>query len=216
MSEEKTLQVLLFGATFNTQNMGVGALASRSIRFLTTQGHKVSIALLDYGTEEGPSRPSTNRARASSSRRGDEVLKKTLPAKQYRGASGACPAGSTLANGEDASNDPFRRNQCLFQIRSADLIAAISGGDSFSDIYGIERFFYVSLPMILAITFGRNWFCFRKPWAHFPANYPARLHIGSSGAPSEFIRSYEGIKDLKSLLGTDYDMGRHSLCSTWE
>ena len=52
MSEEKTLQVLLFGATFNTQNMGVGALASGSIRCLTTQGHKVSIALLDYGTEE--------------------------------------------------------------------------------------------------------------------------------------------------------------------
>ena len=107
----------------------------------------------------------------------------------------------------------IRRNQCLFQIRSADLIAAISGGDSFSDIYGIERFFYVSLPMILAIALGRKLVLLPQTLGPFSGKLPRWIaHWILRRAERVYSRDYEGIKDLKSLLGTDYDMSRHSLC----
>lgn len=48
-----------------------------------------------------------------------------------------------------------RRNRCLRTILEADLVAALSGGDSFSDIYGLGRFFYVLLPQVLVLWTGR-------------------------------------------------------------
>src|SRR5437899_10187636 len=47
-------------------------------------------------------------------------------------------------------------NDCLRHLDESDLVVAISGGDSFSDIYGLERLLYVSLPQILALWFGKR------------------------------------------------------------
>lgn len=46
-------------------------------------------------------------------------------------------------------------NFYLDNIYNSDIIAAIAGGDSFSDIYGVGRFFYVSLPQLLIILLGK-------------------------------------------------------------
>jgi colanic acid/amylovoran biosynthesis protein len=43
------------------------------------------------------------------------------------------------------------RNQWLRQIDETGLFAAISGGDSFSDIYGFSRLLYVALAQILVL-----------------------------------------------------------------
>ncbi len=48
-----------------------------------------------------------------------------------------------------------RREPCLRAIDEADTIAAVSGGDSFSDIYGLRRFSYVLLPQVLILWMGR-------------------------------------------------------------
>jgi colanic acid/amylovoran biosynthesis protein len=47
-------------------------------------------------------------------------------------------------------------NRWLKAIHDADIAFAVSGGDSFSDIYGMGRFFYVLLPQILVLMLGRR------------------------------------------------------------
>ena len=47
-------------------------------------------------------------------------------------------------------------NNCLRHLDESDLVLAISGGDSFSDIYGLARMIYVALPQILALWAGKR------------------------------------------------------------
>jgi polysaccharide pyruvyl transferase WcaK-like protein len=53
------------------------------------------------------------------------------------------------------------RNPWLQVILQADRVLSLSYGDSFSDIYGLQRFIYVSLPQLLAILL-------RRPLVHLP------------------------------------------------
>jgi len=47
------------------------------------------------------------------------------------------------------------QNYFLREIYDADIVASIAGGDSFSDIYGLGRLLYVSLPQILVLTLNK-------------------------------------------------------------
>ena len=104
-------------------------------------------------------------------------------------------------------------NKCLLQICSTDLIAAISGGDSFSDIYGLERFFYVSLPLILAIILRKRLVLLPQTLGPFSGKLPRWIAQWIlRRAQRVYSRDYQGIVDLKVLLGTDYDLNKHALC----
>ena len=48
------------------------------------------------------------------------------------------------------------RNRWLAAIDDADCALAVSGGDSFSDSYGLSRFFYVALPQALVAILGKR------------------------------------------------------------
>ncbi len=48
------------------------------------------------------------------------------------------------------------RNPCLKRLSDTSVVTSIAGGDSFSDLYGMERFFYVALPQLLAIVMGKR------------------------------------------------------------
>ena len=45
----------------------------------------------------------------------------------------------------------LERNPYFKRILSADIVASIAGGDSFSDIYGLSRLLYMALPQILVL-----------------------------------------------------------------
>jgi polysaccharide pyruvyl transferase WcaK-like protein len=47
-------------------------------------------------------------------------------------------------------------NACLARTREANIVAALSGGDSFSDIYGLGRFLYVALPQLFTLSMGKD------------------------------------------------------------
>jgi polysaccharide pyruvyl transferase WcaK-like protein len=48
------------------------------------------------------------------------------------------------------------RNPWLRALVRADYVLSLNYGDSFSDIYGLQRFVYVSLPQILALLLGKR------------------------------------------------------------
>jgi colanic acid/amylovoran biosynthesis protein len=66
---------------------------------------------------------------------------------------------------------PARRNRWLRSFLDADFIGEITGGDSFSDIYGFRRFLTGSLPVLTVAVLGR-------PFVMLPQTYgPFRLGV---------------------------------------
>jgi colanic acid/amylovoran biosynthesis protein len=67
---------------------------------------------------------------------------------------------------------PARRNAWLRSLLDADFIGDITGGDSFSDIYGFARFLTGSLPLLSVVLLGRPFVMlpqtygpFKAPWS---------------------------------------------------
>jgi polysaccharide pyruvyl transferase WcaK-like protein len=95
-----------------------------------------------------------------------------------------------------------RRRPCLRAIQEAGAIAAISGGDSFSDIYGLRRFFYVVLPQVLILWMGRP--LVLLPQTYGP--YRSRLARGLGGyvlrhASRVYSRDRTGMEVVRGLAG---------------
>lgn len=212
MPADKIPNVLLLGATFDTQNMGVGALAAGSLRCLTTKGRRVSISLLDYGTEETVETVDEHGARVPI-----PVVAMRFSKKLYLPNNIvvllALAALCRLLPAFGLRDWITSRNSCLRQICAADLVAAISGGDSFSDIYGLARFFYVVLPLVLTVLLGTRLVLLPQTLGPFYGRLPrivAKWII--THAAQVYSRDHQGIEDLKSLLGRNYNPKRHLFC----
>jgi colanic acid/amylovoran biosynthesis protein len=107
------------------------------------------------------------------------------------------------------------KNSCLKQLQESDVVVALAGGDSFSDIYGQERLWYVSLPQILALLM-------KRPLVLLPQTIgPFKSAIGRSvarlilrHARRIYTRDAESLAEAERLLGRKpghaafaYDMG---------
>ena len=93
------------------------------------------------------------------------------------------------------------QNYYLDVIDKSDIIASMAGGDSFSDIYGLRRFLYVSLPQILSIVLGKKivqlpqtYGPFCKPITKFLAKHILR------NSCSIYSRDYHGVTEVRELL----------------
>lgn len=147
-------KIILLGAGFTTRNMGVWALTSGAINAILHAHPDADITMLDYHRE-----PAEYTVRHS---KGEKVVKlanirfskkvwlpnniallmiKALLIKWM-------PVGSIKRKLIDG-------NPRLKLIHDADLIGSVAGGDSFSDIYGFERLFYVGLPQFLVLLMGK-------------------------------------------------------------
>jgi colanic acid/amylovoran biosynthesis protein len=106
-------------------------------------------------------------------------------------------------------------NRCLREIQNSTFVVAIAGGDSFSDIYGVGRFLYVSLPQILVLLL-------KKPLVLLPQTYgPFKRGFVQSiarwilrRASLVYSRDQPGLQVVRDLLGQNarhasfaYDMG---------
>lgn len=97
-------------------------------------------------------------------------------------------------------------------MKQASAVLDLSGGDSFTDLYGRHRFETVSLPKRLALDLG-------VPLVLLPQTYGPFKDAGMRseaaelcrGASSAWARDARSFKVLKELLGSDFDPARHRL-----
>jgi polysaccharide pyruvyl transferase WcaK-like protein len=191
----------LLGATFATNNLGVSALAAGTVRCALEQHPDAEVFLLDYGREP---QVFTLRLR-------ERVVE--LPLVNLR-FSWRIYLRNNIARLLLAALAlkvfPSRRfrerllskNEWLRRICSADLIAAISGGDSFSDIYGFERLLYVALPQILALLLGKRLVLLPQtigPFRGRIAKSIARYIL--TRAELVYSRDRTGLTETASLMG---------------
>lgn len=198
----------LLGASFDTGNMGVSALAESSIKVILDRWPDAEITLLGSGYV-----PRDHRLSLS----GKEICVKTVPIRFSRniflpyhfllftfyGLLVRVLPISRLKNALVSRNPYFK---ILYE---ADLVADITGGDSFSDIYGMRRFVLGFLRKWLVLVFNKDLIMlpqtygpFERPLAKAMARYILRR------ASAIYSRDRDSLDYVKSLLNSNTESGK--------
>jgi polysaccharide pyruvyl transferase WcaK-like protein len=96
---------------------------------------------------------------------------------------------------------------------TSDIVVSIAGGDSFSDLYGPVRFFYVSLPQIVALLLGKKLVLLPQtlgPFKRRTTKIVARYILNRSHLV--FSRDRRGMEEMREFLGNGAGAGRLKFC----
>jgi polysaccharide pyruvyl transferase WcaK-like protein len=187
--------LVLLGVTRNTENYGVRVLLSAATEALNDAFPGAEIVALDYWREPQiweESLPSGTKSVPLINLRFSWKL--YLPNNIFRLLllvvfSRLLPAG--------LRRRLWNRNPCLKRIAAARAHFSIAGGDSFSDIYGLTRYVYVTLPQILVLLMQR-------PLVQLPQTYgPFRTAFARTVARTILRRS-------RTIFSRD-EAGRHAI-----
>lgn len=212
MQDNKTKRIAILGATLGSTNMGVGALAagavrcfahaypdseihfldyarSRSVQTLTMDGEEVRVPVIPMRFSKRLFLPNNIALMIFLA-----LLVKTVPSKAFR-------------------NWAFAKNAYLAEIDGIDLFASIAGGDSFSDIYGMERYFYVSLPQILVLLLGKKMVLLPQTYGPFRGSLAKSLtRFILRRADHVYSRDAEGLEEIKALIGPAFSPSKFEFC----
>jgi polysaccharide pyruvyl transferase WcaK-like protein len=206
--------IVLLGAGFSTPNAGIWALASGAIALALQRHPGARIYLLDY--EKNPVRYTVKYTGGAtevelinirfSKNIGlkNNIARLIFIAFLYR----LVPIQAFRAHW-------LNRYPWIKVLLQADIIGSIAGGDSFSDIYGLSRLLYVSLPQILVLALGKPLWILPQTLGPFKtslAKVTARFILKNS--QRVFSRDRQGLETVHNLLGIErgklsfcYDMG---------
>ena len=212
--ERVCLKVALLGATFETGNHGVSALASGTITSLLHTFEDAEVQFLDYGRE-----PVVSKARIGGRLVSIETVNLRFSKKPWQPNHIARLLGVAalvrLIPSRRLRSRWILRNPWLRRICDRHLHLSIAGGDSFSDIYGIRRLIYDALPQILVLLLNKPLVLLPQtygPYKSRTARWIARYILRR--AKLIYSRDREGLKVVTSLLGKPdermrfgYDMG---------
>jgi colanic acid/amylovoran biosynthesis protein len=201
--ENKKPKICLLGASFGTNNMGVNALTAGTLKAFYSQYPDGKLFLLDYG----------KKAITYDFQMGDHIVPVELvnvrfSKKFYLKNNIAL----LLALAIFARCIPFPKirkrviagNIWLSRIAEADIVASIAGGDSFSDIYGMGRLLYVSLPQFLALILGKKLVLLPQtigPFQGVLGKMIARIILNN--ATLVYSRDHQGLDDVNNLIGSN-------------
>jgi len=192
------MRLSLFGAAPDTGNLGVSALCYATLYNFLSLEPKTEFTVFDHGRGRdvqsiaiGPNNKiKFYRQGAANSRRyyRAECLK-TMRLAGYLGGLGN-PGIKTIAN--------------------SDAVLDISGGDSFTDLYGHHRFETVVLPKLITLQQKKHLVLLPQTYGPFTDSQhekeASRIVKNSLCAWARDARSFEV---LKHLLGSSFDASRH-------
>jgi polysaccharide pyruvyl transferase WcaK-like protein len=196
-------QIALLGASFDTGNLGVNTLAEASIKCILHKWPDAEVALLDSERQPGQSQLQLA---------GKNVTIYELPIRFSKNIFLPNHFCTLLMSALLLKLAPFsrlkkalmKRNPFLQKIIETDLVADITGGDSFSDIYGLRRFILVFLSKFLHIQFGKKLVLLPQtygPYSSKIARVLARYILKRAAAI--YSRDRAGIEYLHNFLNTD-------------
>lgn len=199
------MRIGLLGASFDTGNLGVSALAESTVKCITNRWPDAEITLLDSG----------RKIEEEIITIGDKKLQiKKLPIRF---------CGNIFLENhfvvlcfyailfkvfrrENFKRFCARRNACLGSIVETDIVADITGGDSFSDIYGMRRFTIGFLRKWLVLLFNKKLIMLPQTYGPFKrllAKTMARYILNR--ALIVYSRDRAGIAYVNALLDNHQD-----------
>jgi polysaccharide pyruvyl transferase WcaK-like protein len=212
MQDDKQLRIAILGATLDSTNMGVGALAAGAVRCFAHAYPEAQIHFLDYAK---------SRSTQTLTLDGEEVRVPVIPMRFSKRL--FLPNNIALmmllallvkiVPSKAFRNWVVSRNECLSEIDAVDLFASIAGGDSFSDIYGVERFLYVSLPQILVLLLGKKLVLLPQTYGPFRGSLAKTLtRFILKRAGHVYSRDAQGLEEIKALVGPDFASSKFEFC----
>jgi polysaccharide pyruvyl transferase WcaK-like protein len=184
-------KVLLLGAGFDTQNLGVEALAIGTIQIINTHYPDAQVELLEYGKTSQQYSIEINGCKIEINTLNIR-FSNNITLKNHIIYLILC--GIVVRMVPAFRNRLRRWNPYYRAIDDCSAAFSIAGGDSFSDIYGLERYFYVTLPQLLMVIM-------KKPLHLLPQTFgPYRTWI-SRVATKYLLRKAESVhgRDQSSI-----------------
>jgi polysaccharide pyruvyl transferase WcaK-like protein len=95
-------------------------------------------------------------------------------------------------------------------VAGADLVVDVSGGDSFTDLYGGARFRETIAPKQIALRLGRPLVLLPQTYGPFRSAHSRRAARRVIGAATlAYARDPDSFRRLRELLGEEFDSARH-------
>ena len=191
----------ILGASFGTRNLGVSALASSTVASILNSFPDARVFFLDYGKS-----PATCQVKHVAGVVTVELVNLRFSWKLHLRNNIARLLAAALVlklvPSKNLRERLVRRNPYLKQIAEADIIGSLAGGDSFSDIYGLRRFFYVALPQLLVLLLDKP--LTLLPQTFGPFNGLVTRKIAGfilRNAEQVYARDRESLDEIRPLMG---------------
>ncbi|UCD51002.1 MAG: polysaccharide pyruvyl transferase family protein [Phycisphaerales bacterium] len=205
--ENKKMVVCVLGASFDTGNLGVNALAESTIKIILHRWPGAEIVLL--GNSHQPEETSLTVA-------GRVVTVRAVPIRFSKNV--FLPFHFLqfmlyrvllfLLPGAKLRQKLLRRNEYCRTLYETDLAVDITGGDSFSDIYGMRRFVLGFLRKWLVLFYGKRFIMLPQTYGPFHRSITRFLAKRIlRGAEAIYSRDQQGLDCIRGLLngqGSDH------------
>lgn len=202
------VNVCLLGASFDTGNLGVSALAESSVKCILTRWPAAHVTLLASGRETG-----THTLRLLGR---DRVLRrvpvrfcKNVFLSHHYVVLFLCAFLVRLLPWSGLKARLARRSDAFKVLLETDLFVDIAGGDSFSDIYGMRRLTLGFLTRLLPLLLKKDLVMFPQtygPFARRASRLMARFILKRTRCI--YARDHAGLDYLRELLGGHWAQGR--------
>lgn len=207
-----TRNICLLGASFGTNNMGVGALAAGTIQSITNGIPKANIWFLDYGREGSIYRYVLDEGEIAVRLINMRFSKNVFLQNHILYLIFLTFICNSIFPRKLRSNI-IESNDILHKLSEADMVLALSGGDSFSDIYGFKRFIYVSFPQILSLLLKKKLILLPQtlgPFKNFISRNIAKYIM--KNAYIVYSRDHIGLAKSRSLVDREDSKGKMKFC----
>src|SRR5581483_5472072 len=208
------VRIALLGATFETSNLGVSALTAGALTCLHESFPQADTYLLDYGREGRTYRLHLGNDRQAAVRLVNLRFSKTFWLSNNIAWLILLALILRLLPFAFLRNALLRRNAWLREMEETDLFVAISGGDSFSDIYGLGRLMYVALPQVLVLLLRKRLVLLPQtlgPYKSRIATNVAKFILNR--AESVYSRDHAGMELARKLLKPGSDPEKVRFCN---
>jgi polysaccharide pyruvyl transferase WcaK-like protein len=188
--------ICVFGASPGTGNQGVNALCWSTLAGLAERGIR-QLDVFDYGLGSRSATLTDPAGDISYQVHGLSIGKRFWRANHPWRMNVAARAGG-------------HSNPVLRLMRNANAILDVSGGDSFTDLYGASRFNSIVAPKRLALALNRP--LVLLPQTYGPFADKKKAHAASdliAAASLAYARDRQSYWRLQDLLGTSFDPTRH-------
>jgi len=200
--KDNRIKVCLLGPSFGTGNLGVDALVEASIKVILNRWPDAEVTLLGSGWVDSEHKLALF---------GREVRVKSMPVRfcmnifmsNHFVVLFLYAMLMKVFRGRRMREAFAGRNPYLRVIVEADMVADITGGDSFSDIYGMRRFIFGFLLKLLIIAFRKKLVLLPQTYGPFDKRLTRVLarHI-IKYATLVYSRDRKGLDDVGALLGS--------------
>ena len=198
--KENFPKIWVLGASYDTSNMGVNALAESSIKCIFTHWPHANVTLRTL--EDGVPLTFTFNGKKFSVEKKNIGFRRNIFKTQNAYTLLGYALLLKIIPSDWLKNKLFAHNSYFKDIMEADLIVDITAGDSFSDIYGMRIFRMHSLMKWLFILCSNKFIMLPQTYGPFKSRLSkivARYLLTRSTAI--YSRDKEGLETVKNLLG---------------